>query len=615
VRDPNAQVPVTDVNGNTVLVGGQAAGFAGDLSFAFSSVVTRADPQMNVQPSFYPPLVPDVQPGDPFTPLMRAYEGDSVQIRLLVGANEETHTVSVNGLKWLHEPSDPNSGWRNAQLMGISEHFEFVAKRLDSVGTIPFTDHLWKTGSAVDDLWNGTWGFLRLYDKHSPVNSNLGLQELPNNRKGSTPGSKLDLVCPVTAPVRHYDVTAVTAQALPGGTLVYNSRGGLNDPTAILFVRSGDLNAAGLLKAGVPIEPLVLRAAAGDCITVTLTNALPATLPDLAGFNTMPGIVDLFNANQVLPSSYVGLHPQLVDYFMAAGGDGMNIGFNPLGTAPPGGSMSYRWYAGDVAEAPGGFKYTPIEFGAINLSSSDPIKHSNKGAIGALIVEPLGSSWTEDLTSRASATVTKADHSQFREFVLLFQDDINFRYADGRPVPLTAKEEDPEDSGQKALNYRTEPNWLRLRYEPDSPLNGGHGGGGCLGFGSCPATNMLDYTFALSNTTVGGDPETPVFTAKAGTPVRFRILEPGGHPRGHVFNLHGHVWQEEPYINGSTQIGDNPLSEWKGSQNGHGPSNHFDIVPMNGAGGAFKVPGDYLYRDQQSFMFDGGLWGIFRVTP
>ena len=26
-------------------------------------------------------------------------------------------------------------------------------------------------------------------------------------------------------------------------------------------------------------------------------------------------------------------------------------------------------------------------------------------------------------------------------------------------------------------------------------------------------------------------------------------------------------------------------------------------------------PGDYLYRDQQSFMFDGGLWGIFRVTP
>jgi hypothetical protein len=324
--------------------------------------------------------------------------------------------------------------------------------------------------------------------------------------------------------------------------------------------------------------------------------------------------VDLFNANQVLPSSYVGLHPQLVEYYMASGDDGMNIGFNPIGTAAPGGTTTYRWYAGDVSLGQGGPTYTPIEFGAINLSSSDPIKHSNKGAIGALIIEPQGATWTEDATSRASATVAKMDGSHFREFVLLFQDDINLRHADGSAVALTAKEEDPEDSGQKALNYRTEPTWLRMRYEPDSPLNGGHGGG-CLGPGACGPTNMLDFTNAQSNLQVGGDPETPVFTAQAGTPVRFRVLEPGGHPRGHVFQVHGHIWQEEPYVNGSTQIGYNPLSEWKGSQHGHGPSNHFDAVLMNGAGGAFGIPGDYLYRDQQSFMFDGGLWGIFRVTP
>jgi hypothetical protein len=36
---------------------------------------------------------------------------------------------------------------------------------------------------------------------------------------------------------------------------------------------------------------------------------------------------------------------------------------------------------------------------------------------------------------------------------------------------------------------------------------------------------------------------------------------------------------------------------------------------MNGAGGKFKIPGDYLFRTQQSFQFDGGLWGIFRVAP
>lgn len=127
------------------------------------------------------------------------------------------------------------------------------------------------------------------------------------------------------------------------------------------------------------------------------------------------------------------------------------------------------------------------------------------------------------------------------------------------------------------------------------------------------ATRTFDFTGVLANSKVGGDPVTPVFTAKKGEAVRFRVLHPGGHARNHVFQVHGHVWQEEPYVAGSTKIGDNFLSEWKGSQAGHGPTNHFDAVLEYGAGGAFGVPGDYLYRDQASFQFDGGLWGIFRV--
>ena len=67
----------------------------------------------------------------------------------------------------------------------------------------------------------------------------------------------------------------------------------------------------GKLKAGVPVEPLVLRANAGDCIEVTLFNKLPANVPDVPGWNTLPMIVEGFNANQVKPSNQVGLHPQL----------------------------------------------------------------------------------------------------------------------------------------------------------------------------------------------------------------------------------------------------------------------------------------------------------------
>ena len=41
-----------------------------------------------------------------------------------------------------------------------------------------------------------------------------------------------------------------------------------------MYVRTEDLDAQGRLKPGVPVEPLILRANAGDCIEVNLTNAL-----------------------------------------------------------------------------------------------------------------------------------------------------------------------------------------------------------------------------------------------------------------------------------------------------------------------------------------------------
>ncbi|HET9532981.1 MAG TPA: copper oxidase, partial [Blastocatellia bacterium] len=585
----------------------QAAGDAGDLSKVFLSNITRADADFNVQPNFYPPLTGGVQPGDPFTPLLRAYEEDRVQIRMLVGAHEEGHNFNFNGIKWLFEPSEPNSGFKSSQMAGISEHFEFIVPGLSAVkGGVSFADYLYQPSASSDGQWTGVWGILRAY------NGGAGLQPdlltLPSNPDGkaASPANNRDFngVCPRSAPDRKINVTAVTAQqALTGGTLIYNSRtmngGPLNDPTAILYVRSEDLKN-GKLKAGVPIEPLVIRANAGDCIELTLNNALPAMLPDLAGFNTMPMIVNFFNANQVAPSNNVGLHAQLLAYDQTSS-DGANVGFNPIQTAPPGGVVKYKWYAGDLRmNSNDQLVATPVEFGAVALISSDPIKHSNKGAIGSLIIEPQGSTWVEDASSRAQATVTVPGQGSFREFVLQFQTDINLRFGDGSAIPLTANQEDAEDSGQKGFNYRTEPIWFRMGHAPDSTLQ---------------FTRTVDFTNALSNTQVGGDPQTPIFTAKAGTPVRFRVLQSGGHQRNNVFLLHGHVWQEEPWINGSTRIGSNPLSEFYGNQWGFGASANFNIVPQNGAGGKFRITGDFLYKTLSGFQFDGGLWGIFRVTP
>ena len=250
-----------------------------------------------MQPNFYPRLTIGVKPTDPFTPLMRFFENDKVQIRILVGAHQEGHNFSVHGTKWLFEPSDPNSGWRNSQMMGISEHYEFFLLPISVTDpTRPFADHLYMAGAATDDLWNGIWGIARVYNKPNlekvfttaaqsilvdgaPVDQeDLTLLTLPNNPAGQTPSDPAqpspveDLTgtsaassggassaaivpgpvisptgfCPSTAPARTFNVTAVTAQqALPGGKLIYNprpnNRGPLNDPTAILYVRTSDL--------------------------------------------------------------------------------------------------------------------------------------------------------------------------------------------------------------------------------------------------------------------------------------------------------------------------------------------------------------------------------------
>ncbi|HKV36256.1 MAG TPA: hypothetical protein VJP89_18100, partial [Pyrinomonadaceae bacterium] len=670
----------------------QAIGAAGDLSKVYKSNILRADPDFNVQPTFYPALTSGIQPGDPFTPLLRAYENDKVQIRILVGAHEETHNLTINGHKWLHQPGTPtdplavnNSGYRNSQMAGISEHFEMLTGKESVMGSRPFIDYLYQNSAAVDGQWNGLWGLFRVYNGRYGLRKDL--LALPNNMEGAAPPPQNDSafpidterptgitdykdssdpsvesdtkttadtkfmspdmaadpnkktdgteglkdadgttkavvmsndtdfststllatsICPATAPRRTINVTAVSAAALPGGKLIYNSRAGnggaLNDPTAIMYFRSGDIDAFGKVKAGVPIEPLVVRARAGECINFNLYNKLPKIVADLDGFNTMPNIIHHFNANQVKPSRQVGLHPQLLAYNVT-NSDGKNVGFNPNQTIGPGGFARYTWYAGDVVI--NGFQRiaTPIEFGATNLISSDPIKHSNKGAIGSLIIEPEGSTWIEDATSRAQATVTKADGTSFREFVLQFQTDINMRYADGSPVPNLGGPdgaEDAEDSAQKALNYRTEPLWKRMGYAPETPFEN---------------TRNFDFTNVLTNAIVGGDPQTPVFTARAGQAVRFRILNSNGHMRNNLFNLHGHFWQDEPFTNNSKAIGNNPLSEVKGVQYGIGPTSHYEVIPVNGAGGARRVTGDYLWRTQESFMFDGGIWGIFRVAP
>ncbi|SEP61847.1 hypothetical protein SAMN04244573_00192 [Azotobacter beijerinckii] len=718
VFDPNRRGP----DGKP---GMQAEGLAGDLAHALQSRTDRIIAPLNLAPSAireaegpagstaFPPHVNVAGdlPGDPFTPLLRSYSGDNVRLRMHAGGHEEVHNVTLHGVKWLQNGTgygsgygrSPNSGWKAAQMVSISEQFGFVAPVSMMSSAIAETgDYLYSINASLEGYWNGLWGVMRNYTV-----SRGDLYALPNNPRpvAARNTAAFDGVCPRVSPnptgngnrptpLRSYEIVAALANDIlgnplgltigdpqgagqhvgaplnpAGGTLVFNPRattiaqttvvdeetgesetlggqsGPLHDPTAILYVHKADLDPnTGKLKAGVPVEPLVLRAAAGDCIDITLENRLPEQMPDLPTYAILPGTAKrdragaegstTFNNNLLRPSSHVGLHAQLLSYDVTQS-DGFNVGINPEQTVPPrvaGGaypSRTYRFYAGHLERegkpSENGQRNldkidaTAVEFGGLNLLPADPIKQGQKGLGGAMSVLPLASTWTTDAAMRAAATVTQSGQADYRDFSLVWQKGLNLRWANGRPVENMAAEGfgvpvDSEDNSGMAINYKSEPLWYRFAQAPDAPF--GHGGWG----------DLANVHMAYANDLVNGDPVTPVLTASPGQPLRVHVTMPSGGSRGATFQLDGHLFPQEPFLAqytengypakdagiGSVRFGLNPLTRHAGAQESVLPAAHFNFLYPS-AGGGNAVPGDYLYRDQAAFGNAGGLWGLLRV--
>jgi manganese oxidase len=626
----------------------QKDGEKGDLANVFSSTVHAGSfPDTKLKfPDCGNPLTSCVepagarQPGDPAAPLLTAYEGDRIQLQLIQGAQEEQHVFTLHGQKWLAEPASPRSGFRNAQQIGISEHFEFEMQ-LSRDGED--TDYLYSS-SATDNLWDGMWGLMRVFgvDRINPLASFQARGLAPihpeRTRRMALAAARTAVAdaCPPGVPLRQFTVTAWRARdLLPDKTLPYRARRlnddplRIEDPNAIIYIKDSEryftspaanpitVTAPGSLEKALRDglrnpEPLMLRAAANDCIQLTLRNRLPEKLEDGPDFpaswswNIMPPIIENFNFNQVRMSSHVSLHPQLIAV-RTFNADSANVGLNQPSTVAPGKNRAFNWYAGDRRYNPNKdtIEYTPVEFGATALRDmADVIKHSSHGAIGSLIIEPQGSTWREDADSSASADVfDRLGRRLFREFSVLYQDDLSLQQ-NGVPIPNIDETDDSEDSGRKAFNYRMEPIWGRLGLGPETDAN---------------AIRSLDLSNVFSSRVTNHacaripcDPATPIFRAMAGSAVRFRVVHPAGHPRQHGFTVYGHNWFLTPWNENSTRLDPAPLSaNLKGSESGIGAARHINI--LTNAGGRFGVPGDYLYRTQESFQLLDGLWGIFRV--
>lgn len=293
-------------------------------------------------------------------------------------------------------------------------------------------------------------------------------------------------------------------------------------------------------------------------------------------------------------TTQVGLNPRLVSYDMGTS-NGFNAGFNNTQTVGEDGVITYYWYAGNLdVDDNNQVVETPVELGTVNLHPVDPLVPHTNGLFGVLVIEPINTTWIEDEGTSASATIfeegvpTALDRflgrrpigaPLFREFVVPYVEDLNSFSGQDVGTPSYAA------STVGSFNYKSEPQSDRI-------------------------SSDSEIWKWLSNEAVGGrDPETPVFHAVGGMEARFRIVyESGACPQ--VFMLNGHSWQEEPFVQDSTVIGHNDLSQEFGSVQIL-PNEPYNMV-LPSAGGVAATLGDYLLFTWLNETT--GSWCLMRVV-
>lgn len=507
--------------------------------------------------------------GDPITPMLRAYAGDPIRIRLLQGAHEESHSFNLHGIRWKKERRDLDSHFVAQEHIGISESFTMET-------FIPRDGDYLYSFETVEDVWLGMWGIMRAYsevvddlialpDRKSPPSRTKALP----TKTGQPPAkaSEGESVSPIGAPVRRYNVVALQTP------IQYNQYGD-HDPNGIIFALEEDVES--ILSGKINPEPLVLRGNVGDLVEVKLTNKLKPELFNTDGTHGYPAVK--------VPASYppslrISLHPQLLEYDIKAS-SGETVGFNADQTVGPGESIIYRWYVDN-------------EVGASNMwDMADLRNHRHHGAFGAFIAEPRGSTYLDPSTMQPVKTgnnvvISNPILPDFREFVLIMHDGVRLLDKDGQLIkdpagvlqPIDENLMDTYDQGSRGFNYRSERLQNRYAQHP-----------------------VLKDAFSSK---VFGDPSTPVFEAYAGEEVTVRLLTPSERRRSHTFHLHGHNWRKDK------QDVYAPIRSMKGENI---TGSKLDAHLVGGAGGIYNYSGDYMYRSGNiRWDIESGMWGILRV--
>jgi manganese oxidase len=463
-----------------------------------------------------------------------------------------------------------------------------------------------------------------------------------------------DGLCPDTAAVRSYDITAVSVPIQMTDREV--------DPDGMLFVLNEDKDA--LLGGQIAAEPLVIRSNVGDCVAITFGNETQHE--DLAKTNmhthfvqfdplASDGVITGFSYEQsVFPAQRdgrelvsvdgpttvtvthvdrlregiaiaVGLGTPEIEIRTIVAINGNQLTFDrPLSNSHGAGVpvtvefTQHRWYS-------------DVDSGTVFWHDHvDGIISWAHGLFAAHIIEPRGSNYRDPVTGQEARSGTIVDiindtgsvgvgqSGSFREFVVFLHNgrpgssvdnlnfgqeceegSINLRAAPfGERTPpgdlITAPNGAPINVDPTTTDQRFEYNGARCRNAFDRSGQSGTNDGTV----QATVTTVDPYVFSSVKY---GEPLTPSFRAYVGDDVVFRTV--GLNERGEALRLQGHRFRMERFA-ADGRLMDTAVT---------GISERFDYVLDGGAGGHGGMPGDYLYHSTRTFALESGAWGIFRV--
>lgn len=535
------------------------------LPSSTTAISYRSEPMRNRMPDTHDPADTgeDVSMsswvyGDPAPPILFAYVGDPVKIRLLHGGIKETHVFHLHNHQWRLEADNPVSTILDSITISPQECYTldilYGAGSLNHViGDVIFHCHLyphfmegmWTLWRIYDRLQDGTGelpdgtpiralmplkdrefppkkdemhpgypNFIEGRFEESPLQPPFGVLlpgggvtnkptalERANFVENAAPGALYTDTCPchTDQKIKVFEIAMVQAR------ITYN-RYGWHDPQGRFFVLKEELERYGGLesyirkveKQEIKVEPLVIRANAGDCIELRTTNLLPE-------------FIEASPFQQRTLTNIVGHHLHLVKFDTIVS-DGSANGWNNIAGARRYETLVERFFANEELRT---------VFFHDHLFAN---VHQQHGLFGALIIEEAGATFHNpqngrELHSGTQAVIRRKNGTSFREFAL-FVHDFTFLFdRKGNPLNPPAVPGSHDDPGVMGINYRSEPMRERLCKKED------------------PA-----YLFSSF---VHGDPATPIFEAYPGDELMFRLVD-GAHEEQHSFNITGMSWRKEP---------------------------------------------------------------------